>query len=191
MPKVKSYAASWLSKNAPGHRLFEPSSESLRSRTLSPSDASNKRQTIGPRRTLAIRGTEVFVASGKDIRWGDLAYLKEEWAAKQSRGRHGTPGARFKAEDSFQSIEDGAEPENGAGLRVRLILARTSIHYELAKWSADIHQPNRLSRLAVPKIFDSCRSRQIRITSPFSRRTLCIYVCFRTRHTLRAMTLVR
>ncbi|KAL6871870.1 hypothetical protein J3F83DRAFT_732912 [Trichoderma novae-zelandiae] len=104
MPKVKCYSAAWLSKNAPGNQLFEPSAESLRSRALSPS---KKKQIPGPRRTIARRGTEVFVAVGKEIRWGDLVYLKEEWTEKQSRRR--SSSVRIKREDdTLQSIDTDA-----------------------------------------------------------------------------------
>lgn len=111
MPKVKCYSAAWLSKNAPGNQLFEPSAESLRSRALSPG---KKKQFPGPRRTIARRGTEVFVAAGREIRWGDLVYLKEEWTDKQSR-RRSSVGVRIKREDdTLQSIDtDGTDTAGG------------------------------------------------------------------------------
>lgn len=118
MPKVKSYSAAWLSKNALGHQLFEPSSDTLRARALSPAAASRKEAAPGPRRTIANRGTQVFVANGREIRWGDLAYLKEQWSNGQSRGRSGGRGFRLKREDSTQSLEDSIEFENAAGMRV-------------------------------------------------------------------------
>ncbi|KND92271.1 hypothetical protein TOPH_03206 [Tolypocladium ophioglossoides CBS 100239] len=116
MPKVKHFSAAWLSGNAPGHQLFEPSAESIRSRALSPSYSSKKKAIPGPRRTIARRGTEVFVAVGKEIRWADLAYLKDEWTTKQSRGRSGS-GIRIKREDSYQSIEGDGEIDSAAGFR--------------------------------------------------------------------------
>ncbi|KAI9167417.1 Nucleoporin NUP82 [Paramyrothecium foliicola] len=117
MPKVKSYSAAWLSKNALGHQLFEPSSDALRSRALSPSYASARKQaSAGPRRTIARRGTEVFVAVGKEIRWGDLAYLKEEWSNKQVKAKSGSL-PRIKREDSSQSFDGQGEPSNANGLR--------------------------------------------------------------------------
>lgn len=116
MPKVKHYSASWLSKNAPGHQLFEPSQDATRSRALSPPYSSKKKFSPGPRRTIARRGTEVFVAVGKEIRWADLAYLKDDWAAGQAtRGRQG--GVRIKREESLQSLEETTE-EPALGMRV-------------------------------------------------------------------------
>lgn len=118
MPKVKSYSAAWLSSNAPGHRLFEQSPEAIKSRGLESNYSSKKKTTPGPRRTIARRGTEVFVAVGREIRWGDLAYLKDEWANRRSKSRS-SQGVHIKSEDSTQSLEDD-NLENAAGLRVRL-----------------------------------------------------------------------
>lgn len=119
MPKVKSYSAAWLSNSAaPGRQLFEPSSESIRSRAFSPGYSSKNKAVLGPRRTIARRGTEVFVAVGKEIRWADLAYLRDEWAVKVSRGRSTSAGIRIKREDSFHSIEGDGDLEAAAGLRV-------------------------------------------------------------------------
>ncbi|KAK1239128.1 hypothetical protein MKX08_006189 [Trichoderma sp. CBMAI-0020] len=115
MPKVKHYSAAWLSKNAPGNQLFEPSADSLRSKALS--SPSKKKQTPGPRRNIARRGTEVFVAVGKEIRWGDLVYLKEEWMEKQSRRRRSSSARVKQEDDTLQSIE--LEPsEMAAGWRI-------------------------------------------------------------------------
>jgi nucleoporin NUP82 len=116
MPKVKSYSAAWLSNsNAPGRQLFEPSADTIRSRALS--SPSKPKTVLGPRRTIARRGTEVFAAVGKEIRWADLAYLKDGWLTRQPRGRSGSAGVRIKREDSIQSIEDG-DLEAAPGLRV-------------------------------------------------------------------------
>ncbi|KAM0256453.1 hypothetical protein ACHAQJ_004978 [Trichoderma viride] len=115
MPKVKCYSAAWLSKNAPGNQLFEPSAESLRSRALS--SPSRKKQIPGPRRTIARRGTEAFVAVGKEIRWGDLVYLKEEWTEKQSR-RRSSSSVRVKREDDTLSSIDTDVTDTTAGWRI-------------------------------------------------------------------------
>lgn len=112
MPKIKSYTPGWLSKGAPGNNLFAPSTDASRASLSSPYSAkSKKRSPNGARRTIARRGTEVFVAHGREVRWGDLAYLKEMHASKRA-------GARVKREDSdgddtWESIEDRA-----AGYRV-------------------------------------------------------------------------
>ncbi|TQS33339.1 hypothetical protein Golomagni_06321, partial [Golovinomyces magnicellulatus] len=108
--------ASWLSKNAPGHELFEPSQDAARARASSPSLSSKKKTLPGPRRTIARRGTEVFVAVGKEIRWADLAYLKDEWANSQAAKGRQSSIMRIKREDSILSIENSTE-EGAPGLR--------------------------------------------------------------------------
>ncbi|KAG5991342.1 hypothetical protein E4U52_003788 [Claviceps spartinae] len=114
MPKIKSYSAPWLSSpNAPGHQLFAPSADSARPRALGP--ASKSQSFPGPRRTIARRGTEVFVAVGKEIRWADLAYLEDAW---KSRGGMSSDAVRFKREETVQSIQSDGEVETAAGLRI-------------------------------------------------------------------------
>lgn len=89
MSKIKSYTPSWLSRPAPGHALFQASAEDLQASIFSP----RRKSRPGPRRTIARRGTEVFVALNREIRWGDLVYLKDSWAEK-------TGSTRIKREDS-------------------------------------------------------------------------------------------
>ncbi|KAL2752762.1 hypothetical protein ACRALDRAFT_1077896 [Sodiomyces alcalophilus JCM 7366] len=76
MPKIKSYTAPWLAQG-PGLRLFSVPTEAQSPFT------SKKKKIPGARRPIAHRGTEVFVAVGKELRWADLAYLKDKWTAKQ------------------------------------------------------------------------------------------------------------
>ncbi|SPO02862.1 uncharacterized protein DNG_05539 [Cephalotrichum gorgonifer] len=112
MPKIKSYTPAWLAKGSPGNNLFAPTIDVSRASVSSPySTKSKKRSPNGPRRTIARRGTEVFVASGREIRWGDLVYLKEMYASQRA-------SARVKREDSsgddtLESIEHRA-----AGYRI-------------------------------------------------------------------------
>ncbi|KAK1756231.1 hypothetical protein QBC47DRAFT_460087 [Echria macrotheca] len=97
MPRIKSFAPAWLNEPAPGHKLFEqPVGDSNYTGPLGYS----KKPKPGPRRTIAHRGTEVFVAVGKQIRWGDLARLKETWESS----RHGS-GIRAPTQDSIASFE--------------------------------------------------------------------------------------
>jgi nucleoporin NUP82 len=89
MPKVTSYTPAWLSKPNPGHEIFVPSVLGADHPSLS-SGANVKGPTNpGPRRTIAQRGTEVFIAVGKEIRWADLVYLKEAWEDKQKSSGKG------------------------------------------------------------------------------------------------------
>ncbi|OTB06874.1 hypothetical protein M426DRAFT_9301 [Hypoxylon sp. CI-4A] len=108
MPRIKSYTPAWLLPPSPGHDLFMPNPIETQSASSYTSKAAPS--TDGPRRTIARRGTEVFIAVGKEIRWADLVYLKERWEEKQAKA-HG--GIRIKHEDSDddellrESIEDG------------------------------------------------------------------------------------
>ncbi|KAI0879600.1 hypothetical protein GGS24DRAFT_3915 [Hypoxylon argillaceum] len=98
MPKIKAYTPAWLSSPSPGHQLFAPNPNDTQS---IPSYASAS--TIGPRRTIATRGTEVFIAVGREIRWADLVYLKERWQEKAAQGRK---SVHIKREDSDE-LNDG------------------------------------------------------------------------------------
>jgi len=71
MPKVLSYTPDWLSRPNPGYHLFAPK------QTHGNSAGAKKKQESGPRKTIATRGSEIFVAVGHEIRWADLANLKE------------------------------------------------------------------------------------------------------------------
>jgi nucleoporin NUP82 len=91
MPKVISYTPSWLCEPAPGHEIFVPAEENTprgQATTLKALTESQKRSAKpGPKRTIAHRGTEVFIAVGKEIRWADLVYLKEAWDEKRNGGQ--------------------------------------------------------------------------------------------------------
>lgn len=117
MPKIKAYTPSWLLDPAPGHQLFGLQQADMKSSAYS-SYISKKKTKPGPRRTIARRGTEVFAAVGKELRWGDLVYMKETWQAKQDRscGAFG-----IKREDVGD--ENGDVPGEGAtaeGYRVSI-----------------------------------------------------------------------
>ncbi|KAF2114207.1 hypothetical protein BDV96DRAFT_613440 [Lophiotrema nucula] len=68
MPKVVSYTPPWLQRGHPGYDLFAKA-------------APSSKNASGPQRTIATRDSEVFVAVGKEIRWADLAKLKESYEA--------------------------------------------------------------------------------------------------------------
>ncbi|KAH3975010.1 hypothetical protein HBI55_173900 [Parastagonospora nodorum] len=71
MPKVLSYTPNWLSRPSPGYQLFAPRQANGNG------VAAKKKKDFGPRKTIATRGSEVFVAVGHEIRWADLVNLKE------------------------------------------------------------------------------------------------------------------
>ncbi|KAK1831716.1 hypothetical protein QBC39DRAFT_83891 [Podospora conica] len=107
MAKIKSFAPGFLNRPSPGHKLFEqPLDESKLPAAL----AYSKRGKPGPKRTIALRGAEVFVAVGKQIRWGNLAHLKESWESKQSRGNR---LLKQGAEGSFEVYDEEAASGRG------------------------------------------------------------------------------
>ncbi|KAI9780795.1 MAG: hypothetical protein M1816_002667 [Peltula sp. TS41687] len=69
MPKLISSTPSWLRRPSPGSDLFAPLTDAKTTEPASP----------GPRRIIARRDTEVFVAVGNQIRWADLALLQAQW----------------------------------------------------------------------------------------------------------------
>ncbi|PMD40443.1 hypothetical protein L207DRAFT_565900 [Hyaloscypha variabilis F] len=102
MPKVISYTPAWLSKPNPGHEIFTTKTMGAPTASSNGSTASSKRAAKpGPRRTIARRGTEVFIAVGKEIRWADLVYLKEAWEDKQSTNSL----SKGKGRDSYNQFE--------------------------------------------------------------------------------------
>ncbi|KAI0115140.1 hypothetical protein F4814DRAFT_308265 [Daldinia grandis] len=101
MPKIKSYTPAWLSAPSPGYDLFVPNPSEIHDTSAYISKTVSKE---GPRRTIARRGTEVFIAVGKEIRWGDLLYLKERWEERQAKARG---GVRIKHEDPDSFDDDG------------------------------------------------------------------------------------
>lgn len=85
MPKITKYTPAWLSKPSPGHDVFAASP----AKNDDPPPSSKKAIRAGPKRTIARRGTsEIFVAVGKEIRWTDLAKLKENHDAKTQEGSY-------------------------------------------------------------------------------------------------------
>jgi nucleoporin NUP82 len=118
MPKVISYTPAWLSKPAPSYEIFTPSTTEapIDQATLfnAHRESTKRKGKPGPTRTIARRGTEVFVAVGKEIKWGDLVFLKESWEAKQSRQRE-----RSRREMHEEAKDDGEG--HAQGYRVCLV----------------------------------------------------------------------
>lgn len=109
MPKIKSYTPAWLSRPAPGHDLFAPGPATpARSPSSLPASYPPKANDArsAARRTIVRRGTEVFIAVGKEIRWADLVYLKEQWQARAAAAAGGRSGVRLKREDSADSYDE-------------------------------------------------------------------------------------
>jgi nucleoporin NUP82 len=73
MPRVIKRTPEWLVPPSPGHSLFNFKA------AKSPSSSGTTSQG-GSLRTIAKgRGSEVFVASGNELRWADLGALKQDF----------------------------------------------------------------------------------------------------------------
>ncbi|KAF2867384.1 hypothetical protein BDV95DRAFT_631149 [Massariosphaeria phaeospora] len=80
MPKVLAYTPAWLARPNPGYDLFAPKTAS--GNWIPKKQEENPQNgPVGPRKTIATRGSEVFVAVGHEIRWADLVQLKEDSTA--------------------------------------------------------------------------------------------------------------
>lgn len=110
MPKIISYTPSWLSRPSPGFQLFSRQS-SDRGGQRGPAQFENssrgEKKYLGHRRTIARRGTEVFVVVNNEIRWSDLCMLRDDWEEQEQsnrqRRRQGKPLER-----------EGIESNNGS-----------------------------------------------------------------------------
>lgn len=100
MPQVLGYTPTWLSKPNPGHEIFTARQTGVQTASGSSYNSNEKKTNKGgPKRTIARRGTEVFIAVGKEIRWADLVYLKETWENKQENQRSFLKGKSRVAEE--------------------------------------------------------------------------------------------
>ena len=98
MPKIVSRRPAWLSRTSPAFSLFN-GVESLKSNK----DQQEQLEGRGLR-TLAHRGSEVFVADGNTVRWADLASMKANWESNH---------------DDYPTTEEDEDPLVGAQYRVR------------------------------------------------------------------------
>jgi hypothetical protein len=72
MPRVLAHTPEWLKQPSPGYQLFAETEKAAQLNGKSRTSAYN-----GPLKKIARgRGTEVFVASGDELRWADLQTLK-------------------------------------------------------------------------------------------------------------------
>ncbi|KAF2264168.1 hypothetical protein CC78DRAFT_464197 [Lojkania enalia] len=72
MPKVIGYTPPWLTRPFPGYEMFASKA------------TPSAKETASAQKTIATRGSEIFVAVGREIRWADLAQLKEAYGANNA-----------------------------------------------------------------------------------------------------------
>ncbi|KAI5294579.1 hypothetical protein KEM52_003691 [Ascosphaera acerosa] len=99
MPKVEEYAPAWLSRPSPGFDFFTQKKGPKKDQLLG---ALDEEAYVGPRRTVARRGREIFAVIGNQIRWADLAVLKDAWQGDARARREGTIGDGQDGEPSDQ-----------------------------------------------------------------------------------------
>lgn len=86
MPKILSRRPKWLDYGTPGFDFFQPA-DNDKSRQTGP-------QYKGPSRKIAHRGTEVYAAVGSEVRWSDLAVLRD--AGEKGAGQHSNKRQTYK-----------------------------------------------------------------------------------------------
>lgn len=133
MPKVLAYTPEWLSRNNPGFQLFnnaQPTQAQAQARQRSPVQAEDGRGSnsdyVGPNKTIARRGAEIFTVVGKHIRWADLSMLKEnfeEQKATPSKAPKST-GPRSDTQVEKDGPEDGSYRVCKYLVRMQGILAK-------------------------------------------------------------------
>ena len=112
MPKVIGFTPPWLARPSPGSQAFADLGDHSES-----AQVRNQARYFGQRRSLAQRGTEVFVAVGNQIRWLDLRPTKHAWEDDRV-------SPKLAADLSHHQQQDSEEPEGvnskTAAYRVRL-----------------------------------------------------------------------
>ncbi|KAL8635430.1 MAG: hypothetical protein Q9228_007078 [Teloschistes exilis] len=107
MPRILSYTPSWLSRPSPGFDLFvstKDSSSTPKNSRKQANGTNKSEEYVGPRRTIARRGTEVFVVVDNQIRWSDLSVFKDDWASLQKNESKQTQ-ENPEAEQSYRIFE--------------------------------------------------------------------------------------
>ena len=117
MPKVLAYTPEWLSRNNPGFQLFsnaQPWQAQAQGRhrgsTQPENGGASNNDYVGPNKTIARRGAEIFTVVGKHIRWADLSVLKgnfEEQKATPTKAPKST-GSRTELQIEKEIPEDGS-----------------------------------------------------------------------------------
>lgn len=127
MPKVISYTPSWLSRPSPGFRLFSSSQDVSRSpkangKSSTFSEDNNKigDDYLEPKRTIARRGTEIFVVVGNQIRWSDLCMLKDDWEEAQELRKRKAKSKKSGYSNGNEE-EDHAESSHRVSIALRII----------------------------------------------------------------------
>ena len=101
MPKIVNRQPAWLSRKSPAFRLFDGVKSLKGNQDLQEPHGQLDNRGL---RTLAHRGSEVFIADGNTVRWADLASMKAAWESKY---------------DEYPVDEQDEDPLAGAQYRVQ------------------------------------------------------------------------
>lgn len=88
------------------------------------------KQFSGHRRTIARRGTEIFVVVENEIRWSDLCMLKDAWEETQREQKKGGRDANER-EDTNEDFELVDQDIANVGYRVGCLYLQRSHSYVL------------------------------------------------------------
>ncbi|KAJ5668989.1 Nucleoporin NUP82 [Penicillium macrosclerotiorum] len=123
MPKVNSYAPAWLCRPSPGASLFTGSAAKSPAPELQ--NGAKASTSGGPNRTVTRRGNEVFAVVDNEIRWSNLARLKDQWQqqARQKKSNAqpngcSVPPYRVLSVPVFGLIKQILPSPNGAFLAI-------------------------------------------------------------------------
>nr|OQO29833.1 hypothetical protein B0A51_01990 [Rachicladosporium sp. CCFEE 5018] len=113
MPKVLEYTPAWLSRGKGSQAGFDLFRQDGRAQ-------SKRKDGETSRRTIAHRGTEIFVAVGKEVRWADLRSFKD---AHESKDGHQGNGYRIlKTPAAFDITTLSVSPD---GSLIAVVTAHT------------------------------------------------------------------
>ncbi len=71
-------------------------------------EAKNPNLSTGHRRTIARRGTEIFVVVDNEIRWSDLCMLKDVWEEGQEHKNEKAPDESGVSDGDFGLADEDA-----------------------------------------------------------------------------------
>ena len=110
MPKVLEYTPSWLCRPSEGYNLFsvKDRAQLQGSNKLSGilnGKASDAEKYLGATRSIARRGTEIFVLVENKIRWSDLCMLQETFQEDGSSPVDLKVSSKDEASRNFQDSD--------------------------------------------------------------------------------------
>ncbi len=128
MPKILSYTPAWLSNPSLGHEIFTATAPKSTDVPTTPqkytNGATKKAEKPGPKRTIAHRGTEIFVAVGKQVRWADLVAVKDLYDLQQDQ--------KFRKSGRYARSEVHSDDDDvSASEAYRVWLRSTSLYKQL------------------------------------------------------------